>query len=414
VFHDKALIPSTRRIAFRQALVDDGFLLTSQDEEHGLIEPGFDAWAHGRFSSDSLQQAHQAFAWGPRDATGLRRLFPEAHDRIVPTGSPRVDLWRPQLSGLHTPDDLGGVPPGYVLLPTNLGVGRPNQWWDQIADLRDAAYQGDDDPAEWAMYTETSSVVAYTGRLVRALRIAAKRLPDVRFVIRPHHEEGAHGWGAIIGPSPNISVIRSGSVTPWIRHARLVVHNGSTTGLEAAISNVPVLAYLPDDFCRDFASNALGRTATEPSELITAIERSADPIARRSWFDDSDRDLLSGLLDALDGPLAADRIVDAWETLPTGPQHARRVAARRSNVLAETHRRVGALRSGVGRMRSKEGFRPRFATAHKFPPLRRTDLERTVERMRSTLGRFEEVEVHQVGPRLVQLRRRTRPSITRR
>ena len=406
IFHDKALVPSRHRIEYRARLIDAGFLITSQDEEHGLLDPSFDVWANSRFSLDSLTQASRAFAWGDTDAEGLRRNFPDAADRVQATGSPRVDMWRPELAGLYPAEDLKGVKPGFVLIPTNLGIGRPNAWWDQIADLRLTSYRGDDDPAEWAMYDETAYVVAYAGRLVRALRAAAKRHPEVQFVVRPHHEEGAHGWRAVLGPTENISVIRTGSVTPWIRHARLVVHNGSTTGLEAAVAGVPLAAFLPAGLERDYRSNSLGRTVVDADGLAAAVEEAMDPLGRERWFTARDHRILRDLLSGLEGRLAVDRIVDEWESLRTGPEHQQRIGVRSSLAAAGLHRGVGRARTALRRSMSDDRFRPTFATAHKFPPLRRSDIERMIGRMKTTLDRFARVRWEVVGPRLIRLRSR--------
>lgn len=416
VFHDKALVPSEQRMGYRAMLVEAGFLLTSQDEEHGLIEPDFASWARSRFSERSLLQASSAFAWGPTDASELRRLFPAAAGIVHETGSPRVDVWRPELTPLF--DDVlpAGVRPGYVLVPSNYGVGQVNPWWDQLADLRVSHYRGDDDPAEWDFYRHHADNILATGRFVRALRRAAKESPATRFVVRPHPTEMVSAWRALIGPVPNIDVISDGAVSGWIRHARLVIHHSSTTGIEAAVSGVPVVSFRPEEQGEGLNVDRIGPRAADTDALLELIRRSGDATERAGWYSESDRSELDTLLAALRGPLASERIVDAWEELPHDASHARPVRARASLTAADLHRAVGRARTTARRPRTagRDEDRATFDVAHKFPPLRRDLVPVLVDGYRRTLGRFEEVEVRQVGPRLVRLRRRTRAGVSRR
>ena len=415
VFHDKALVPSEQRMRYRATLAESGFLLTSQDEEHGLIEVDFDSWARSRFSEGSLRQARRMFAWGPTDADGLRRLFPTAAGIVHETGSPRVDVWRPELTPLFDDALPGDVRPGYVLVPSNYGIGQVNPWWDQIADLRVSHYRGDDDPVEWDFYRHNADNILAAGRFVRALRHVAKECPETRFVVRPHPTEMVAAWRALIGPVSNIDVISAGAVSGWIRHARLVIHHSSTTGIEAAVSGVPVVSFRPEEQGEGLNVDRIGPRADDIDALLDLIRRSGDATERAGWYSASDRSELDALLASLRGPLASERIVDAWESLPHDADHARRVRAGGSLMAATLHREVGRARTAARRMRASapdEG-RPTFDVAHKFPPLRRDLVATLVDGFRRTLRRFEDVEVRQVGPRLIQLRRRSRVGVSR-
>ncbi len=416
VFHDKALVPSEQRMRYRAALGNAGFLLTSQDEEHGLIEPDFANWARTRFSEQSILQARRVFAWGPTDGSALRELFPAAAHTIVESGSPRVDVWRPELAAVFDDALPPDVRPGYVLIPSNYGIGQINPWWDQLADLRVSHYRGEDDPAEWDFYRQSAESTLVAGRLVRALRIVAHRLPETSFVLRPHPTETVGAWRALIGPRPNIRVIQAGTISAWIRHARLVVHHSSTTGLEAAVGGVPVVTFRPEDRGGGFNPDRVGPRADDVDELTLHVRRSSDMSERARWYSAADRAALGELLASLDGPLAAERIVDAWEALPHGPEHEQPVRARASVLAAAVHREIGRVRTTLREARSRgrtEGL-PTFDVAHKFPAFPRGSIATLLERFQHTLGRFEDVETRQIGPRLVHIRRRPRRGVSRR
>lgn len=416
VFHDKSLTPSPRKLAQHRALVAAGFLVTSQDEEHGLIHEDYAEFAHMRFSDESLGQAAAAFAWGPHDAAGVRASFPSHADRVVVTGSPRVDLWRPELDAFHRSFALPGVDPErpMVLVASNAGVLAQNPFWVMIRNQRPNYFRGDEDPREFDLYTYLSDGVRYVGALVRALRRTARAHPDVQFVVRPHPVEDERAWGDLLGPVPNVLVTRHGSISRWIRAARLVVHNGSTSGIEAAVSGVPAVVFAPDGHSAGDVPNRLARTVTDADGLVAAVASAADPATRADWYGPAERRLLGERLAALDGPLAADRIVDAWERLDaTGRDRPYRPRVRR--VAAEAHRAVGRARAGLAGLAGRSGGGPvgdgaagdrqPFVTAHKFAPFGRGEVEALAAALGRGLGRFDDVRVTRVGPRLVSLRR---------
>jgi hypothetical protein len=126
-------------------------------------------------------------------------------------------------------------------------------------------------------------------------------------------------------------------------------------------------------------------------------------------------ELLAGRLTALTGPLASDRLVDAWEELEPPdaatmqPQllHPSRLKRTEQRLRAAVRPTVHAVREV--RRRVHEGAdAERFVVAHKFPPIDHRVLAQTAASLASTLGRFEDVVLKPAGPRLVHLSRRGR------
>jgi hypothetical protein len=100
-----------------------------------------------RFEPEALEQARLAFTWGPHDTAALRAGRPEHAHRFVMTGSPRVDLWRPDLAGYHALLPLPAAPDApFVLFANNfnhhLGV---NRFATMLRDKRGKYFDGFDD-----------------------------------------------------------------------------------------------------------------------------------------------------------------------------------------------------------------------------------------------------------------------------
>jgi len=410
VFHDKSLTPSHQKLATHARLVDAGFAVTSQDEEHWLLLPSYDEMRDRRFSPASLRQASFAFTWGPHDASSLRAGFPDLADRIRETGSPRVDLWRPDLADVYAGAQLDGIDPSrpFVLVLGALGTPGPvdqNPFPASMGARRASYFPGPDDPFEWEQYERAALAYRYVGRVVRAVRQLADRMPDLQIVLRSHPVEDEDGWRQLLGPVPGVVVTRKGGLGRWLRAATAVVHNGSTAGFEAAVAGVPAISFQPHGERVDWTSNLLGRIAHDESELIDLVTAARSSSERAAWYA-TDVDVLQRRFAALDGRLAADRTVDAWEEL-VSPGRSRHNRVRVALLAAGTHRRVGLARSSLRRLRApEEGPRDGagFDGTLKFPRIDPREVAAIAASYRRGLGRFQGVDVRTVGPRLVQVR----------
>lgn len=409
LFHDTTLTPAPYRLQHHAALRAAGFRITSQDEEHGLTSPSLDDFVAKRYSDVTLARADAAFAWGTNDAAAVTGAHPGHAGRVVVSGSPRADLWRPDMAGFYGELPLPGVPEGrpFVLLATNLAPAAVNRFWVQMRDLRPVAFDGPEDPEEFGIYERAAREHLQAGRLVRAIRRLARERPELLIVVRPHPMEAEGAWDDLIGPVDNVLVTREAPIGRWIRRAVALVHVRSTSAYEAAVAGVPVIAFPPPDDSTEVPVDRVGAVAHEDTDLIALIDRAHDPDARASWTSDASPELRR-LFAAVDGPLAADRIVDVWDGLGVdGERPLRR--PRVALAMATGHRAVGAARTALRRMREPSLRAPkggRFETAYKFPALTGAVVEPVVASHRRALGRFADVQIRIIGPRLLHLRRR--------
>lgn len=402
IYHDNSLTPSGKKRALHARLREAGFVVTSQDEEHGLLDE-FGTWADfaaRRFSAETLAGAARCFMWGPHDHATLTRIHPEAAERIVRTGSPRVDLWRPQLDGFYAERELPGIDPARPFLlfahQSAIVLDR-NPFWQRIADQRPRYFVGDDDDRERGWYRRCVGEVRYLEHLVPALRAVARANPDTQLVVRPHPLDADGSWEALIGDIPNVVVERRGTASGWIRRAAAIIHNGSTIGFEAAAARRPLISFQPTEDRSEFVSNRLGRSAASTGELLGLVRHAVDgTVPDGGWHPPGGP--LEERLGPLDGPLAADLVVDEWEAVGTGLADAPAPRAARARRLSDAHRAAGRLRT---RVRGGDGGG--FRTDHKFSAIRIEDVRRISSDLRRTLGRFDTVEIRARGPRLIEL-----------
>jgi len=415
VFHDKSLTPGQEMD--RQAeLASAGFRISSQDEEHGLLQPDFALFMERRFAPEALAHADVALTWGPHDHAKLSAGRPEHVHRLRMTGSPRVDLWRPEFAAHHSQVRLPTDRRPFVLFANNfthiLGM---NRFSTMLADKRGKYFDGSEDPLERQWFDELASQAERLPHVVAAVRLLADQQPDLLIVVRPHPVESVKAWRDLLGPAPNVLVTREGPISAWVRSATAVVHTGDTTGFEVAVGGIPLISLEPKEGIGvdlRHVTGRLGIRAENASDVLSSIRALRGGERARDLEQAGASELLEARLSALEGRLASDRIVDAWEGLDAPDASPMRPDLLRPSLVGSVEEGLRArVRPGVHalrevRRRMREGAdADRFLVAHKFPPFERDGLSRSAGSLSATLGRFNDVEVRTIGPRLVHISR---------
>lgn len=374
VYHTKSLTPSRQKLELHGLLKQDGFAITSIDEEGGLIDASYKRFAQQRYSEEMLELTDAVFCWGPQDFNQLGESFPKHRDLLRMTGSPRADLWRLEGKDYSVlPDDLPKKP--YLLVSSNFGLlTNYRNFWDLIRFERNAGYFERDPEFERERYYMAADTVIMMYEFIKAIEKLAGEFPNLQIVVRPHPVERPESWEALLDPQyENILITRSGSITPWVHNAVAVMHNGCTTAMEATLARVPVLTYKPveQQYPREIP-NALGVSLTTRTELADAVrkllrgeheaefapdERALALVKERIWCEQ--------------GSFAADNIIDTWEEL--GPET--------SNVSTDWERvvRQQQFRQLKSRLRSVFKKKQKKSKGFKFP---KTTLEDVKSRIR--------------------------------
>jgi surface carbohydrate biosynthesis protein len=419
LFHDKSLTPG-QEMRRQVELAERGHLISSQDEEHGLLQPDYGLFMERRFAPAALDVAARVLTWGPHDHAALTDGRPRHVERLRMTGSPRVDLWRPEFAVHHRREPLPDVTGPYVLFANNfthlLGM---NRFTTMVADKRGKYFEGTDDPLERQWFVEMTSQAERLHHVVASIRLLARSSPDLTVVVRPHPIESPAAWRDLIGPIPNVLVTKQGSISPWVRSAVAVVHTGDTTGFEGAVSGVPLVSLEPTEGIAvdlGHVTGRLGIRVENARDVVAAVRAIRDGEDVRALMQPDAPAVLDARLAAVTGRFASERIVDAWEelTVPAVPRMRpdrlrpgpfRVVEARARSVVRPA---VHAVREVRRRLRDGAD-RDLFVTGHKFPPIDHTALERTAASLLATLGLSGTVDVRPIGPRLVHVAPRSRP-----
>jgi surface carbohydrate biosynthesis protein len=352
-----------------------------------------------RLSPRTMSQVAHLIAWGPDDARAFRN-YPGYHGcPIHITGNPRGDMMRDEVRPYHRPavDAIHERFGELVLVNTNFGA--VNHFLEIMNEEKQAAKATEEQaPSQWTV-GRAQHKRALFDHFRQMLPALCRAVPGCTVVVRPHPTEDPAPWLAAASQCPNLEVASDGSVIPWLIAARALVSNGCTTALEAAVLGTPAITFQPvvdPQYDRELP-NSLGHRVSSVGPLCEAAAAAARgdlgplPLATR-------RAILDNHIAALDGPLAADRIVEVLvaagylQSAPPATSPLRRLRGVVRTRLRTAKKMSHWNESGH---RSSREFHD-----HRFPEITGDQMESRVKRFRDILGRFHNVRVEKVDTHL--------------
>lgn len=379
LFIDKSVAPSRASIfPFYRSI---GHRVAAWCEE-GLVFADEAEYLRRKISPAALGCVESFFAWGEYQSGLVARHVPEAREKLVVTGNPRMDLLRPELRALVEPEaarlrkEFGP----YVLLNTNFSV--CNHMTGDGASRIGLKAAGKVVTAEDEAFCNDR--ISHKRRIMQALMdllpLLAEAFPGVTFIVRPHPSENHDTWRSCIGGRANLRVIYEGSSLPWNLGAMAVIHNSCTTGLEAYLLGRPVIAYRPvrSDVHDSYLPNAVSMEVETPEQIASTVRE-----LQSGGFPDpqgaSRRAVVDRYIASLDGDLAVDRIVAALDRMGAPPA---------GGVGTTLRRLLHRGRVAVERPFRKMPQRAAEYHSQKFPGLSDDEMRQTIGALAAATGRF--------------------------
>jgi surface carbohydrate biosynthesis protein len=372
--------------------------------EEGIAYRNRESYRHERVSAGAMRQTEAFFAWGDYHAEDVRLAVEGAdHSKIVTSGSPRLDLLRPEFREFYRAE-ANRIRSRYgriVLVNTNFH--RFNHFLGRGAYLSELKRQGKVHDAEREAFF--SQWIEFLGDMYAAfakmLRPLSSALRSHTVVLRPHPSENHDAWRKEVEGLPNVTVVHEGSSLPWILASDVVVHNSCATGIEAFAMGVPVVTYRPltSRTYDAFLPNAVSRQAQTQQELVALVTALATgEIPHEDGAIGEKHGLALRFFSGLEGPLASDRITEILGQLEVraGP-----FASNRIHAIAREMAVRSILPTRAFLMRMVRGPHPKSDYYdQKFPSLSFSEVQNDLGRLRKISGRFAGVNVSQIGDTL--------------
>ena len=407
-------MPVHKNIIFR-IMRKLGHEIVAWDEE-ALVHPQAETYYRRRVCPRGIRYASHLFAWG-EDNAELWRQYPYLPSGmpIHVTGNPRGDLLRHELRGIYQVDaeKLRRTYGDFILVNANFN--HVNAFSPDLNLFRPVKQAGDEpkfgraakgmsrDYAE-GLRDHKQAVLQDFQRLIPALE---KAFPEYTIVVRPHPTENHEIYRNIATQCTRVRVTNEGNVVPWILASKAVIHNGCTTGVEAYIMGVPAISYratVNDFYDLGFyrLPNLLSHQCFDFEELRLTL---GDILSGRLGPPDGDqRDtLINQYLEALDGPLACERMVHVLEGIVQGSFELSRPPVR--DRLAGWS--MSTIRTLIKRAKERlpgSHNRPEFQR-HRYPEVSLEEIRARLSWFQQVLGDSKELKVEQISQQFFQISR---------
>lgn len=321
-------------------LKERGFRFIHFDTE-GAIYPGDEhRWKeilYQRLDPRHLEKDDYICTWGEFQRDAYRELNPSCGQNIRSTGHPRFDLYRPTWRAYYSKDAarLRARFGDFLLINTNLARAN-NRMGPDFVFSHFNGFEPNDLNRRTTMienWAHQNEQLSHYVRLVHRLHLV---FPNTPVVLRPHPSEDPDFYTRVFQGIPNVHVLHEGPVGPWLMACRCMIHDGCTTGLEAYLSETPIINYrrIQNPSQESFLPNLFGQKCSTEGEVIDALTELFHSSASRTRFQDPTlidyraRRLLENFCHEA-FPNVLDVLTEAQDSLP-----AWRVKSRNKDLLS--------------------------------------------------------------------------------
>jgi len=390
-----------------------GHEIVAWDEE-ALVHLPAETYFSRRLSPVGMDNVSHLFAWG-EDNAELWRQYPQLPPGIPihVTGNPRVDLLRPDMQGYYKAeaDQIRKDYGEFILINTNFNhvnafypaqnLFQPVKEPGEKVRFGQAARGMDREYAE-GFRDHKQAVFEDFQKLIPEL---ARAFPDHTIVVRPHPTENQNIYHKIAAPFRRVQVTNEGNVVPWLMAARVLVHNGCTTGVEAFVMRVPAVSYRKT--VNDFYDDGFYRLPNRLSHQCFAFEELRRNLSHilsgelGAAEGEGRKILIDHFLAGQDGPLACERMVDILDRIAVDMSNMPEptLKKRLAGWYQATRRRVRKTRNAYqpGSFKSVEFER------HRYPGITPGELAERIARFQRVLGENAQLQLHQIRDKIYNI-----------
>jgi surface carbohydrate biosynthesis protein len=382
--------------------------------EEGLVLLSRQEYQQRRVCPESVGQVEYFFAWGDYQADAIVEKVPSAKELIRVYGNPRIDILRPEFRSIFD-DDVEALRERYgdfILVNTNFSLCNHVKGTEAVIKIFKKSGKISNKEQESFYHNWIEYKNKLHQEFVLMVQAVSRSYPDLTIIIRPHPSEDFESWKQVTADLDNVRVIHQGNVIPWLRAARVVVHNGCTTGLEGYLLGSSVIAYQPVtspefDF---YLPNIVSRKATSTENIIETIELIFSEGAHALVDDNKNNHaIVDSYLKGLEGALASEQIVEILKQVDVTPQPFAQPLSMRLLLGLNTlwlagkyHLRdikdrlvIVSAKKEDGSSQTLHNMQKKYAE-QKFPGMSLDEVKETISKLQNASGRFNSVDVVEI------------------
>ena len=264
----KSITPSPARLKELMYYRKKNFIITSLDEEVGLVEQD-NNYVRRRYSNESVELTDRIFTWGKFDYDNLTKKFTKHKKKFIKSGNPRIDFWRDDFKFFFERKKLKYQ--NYIFFSLNFALRTNEELNDRIKYYKATGYtnRGDSISKLKKINRDSYRMLKHFSKLIDIL---SKQTNSI-IIVRPHPVDKLSNFN-FLKKYKTVRVEKEGNISDWINNAKIVVHSGCAGGLEASVRGKPTVSYIPfkPNFGYQF-SNKFSKKTRNLSDCLKIIKK---------------------------------------------------------------------------------------------------------------------------------------------
>jgi len=216
---------------FRKRIITNakmnGHTVVELDEE-GLLLNNTAHYLQDRMMFDMFDLITQEYCWGNFQKKVITDAYPGNEQKCYIVGNPRFDLLMPKFKNFYN-KDVEHIKNNYgefVLINTRFSI------YNSLNGMKKD-------------YINSMYFKNLYDNFVEMTKAICKKFPDTNFIIRPHPGEDPESYYNEFSSYNNVHVIHEGNIIKWLMAAKVVIHNGCTSSIEAFLLGKTIISYIP-------------------------------------------------------------------------------------------------------------------------------------------------------------------------
>lgn len=286
-----------------------GHKIVVHDEE-GYVQWNWDDYLKRRIKSNSLKYIDAYFCWGKKQFEAISMVKSEFNPdlNLFVIGHPRIDLLKEPIKQYNVNVN---VTKKVILINTKFGdVNYKNNGKNWIEKYREGTVLSTEENKYYDDMVEyKTALLEYYRQLVYTIAV---KFQEESIVIRPHPTENIDYWKQATCMLPNVLVTNEYPIGYWLNQAKVVLHTGCTTAIEAFIMKIPSIAFKPITDMRYEITlpNSLSFNAFSIEDCIVQINTILSMSYDKDAYILQGKKVLSEHLDCLDDDFSYNKIIN--------------------------------------------------------------------------------------------------------
>ncbi len=211
----------------------------------------YDLLIKRRVNPESISYIDKYFVINNFVFQSISRVYPKLSGKTVVTGWPRVDLYKKEYIGLYRKKikEIHKENGSYLLFASDFGFLSDACLSKRLAQEKNAIENRNDlSVGTDEIYKKTGiNYISEFKIFVEFLKELSKDKQIPKIIVRPHPSENIEVWHDALKDTSDLIIKRDGDIAPWILGSLGLIHRGSTTAVQAFISQISVFQLVTDN-----------------------------------------------------------------------------------------------------------------------------------------------------------------------